>query len=91
MGAEIDQLELELEDRHKKELEEWKQKGESGGGDSGAIEGRMEGLNLTSHAAEEKEAGEARSAANVAGGAGKKSRAQKRKVINSSSTCVLYP
>lgn len=83
MGAEIAQLELELEERHKKELEEQKLKGESGGGGDdcdGAIEQHMEGLSLTSQPTEEKE-GEG-SAVEVAGGAGKKSRAQKRKVFS---------
>ena len=82
MGTEIAQLELELEERHKKELEEQKMKGESGGGGGddrdGAIEQRMEGLSLTRQQTEEKE-GE--NAVKVAGEAGKKSRAQKRKVF----------
>ena len=83
VGTEVAQLELELEERHKKELEEQTLKDESGGGDDGAINQRVEGLSLTSHAADEKEGGESReSAAKVAGGGGKKSRAQKRKVIS---------
>ena len=84
VGAEIAQLELELEERHKKDLEEQTlglPKDESGGGEDGAIDQRMEGLNLTSLAADGKE-GEGQSAAKVAGGGGKKSRAQKRKVIS---------
>ena len=84
MSAEIAQLELDLEERHKKELEEQKQKDKSGQGDDGAIDEHMEGLHLTSQAAEEKEEGdrEEGSAPKVAaGGAGKKSRAQKRKVM----------
>ena len=79
MGAEIAQLEHELEEKHKKELEEQKKKeeDESAGGDDGAIQQRLEGLSLTSPATEAE--GEEGSAAKV-GGSGKKSRAQKRKV-----------
>lgn len=87
VGAEIAQLELELEERHKKELEEQTldQLKSEGGGNEGAIQQRMEGLSLTGCAADEKEGngereGEKESAAKVAGGAGKRSRAQKRKV-----------
>ena len=93
VGAEIAQLELELEERHKKELEEQTLgllKDESRGGEDGAIDQRMEGLSLTSHAADGKE-GEGESAAKVltAGGGGKKSRAQKRKVISKINGLII--
>ena len=86
MSAEIAQLELDLEERHKKELEEHKQRDKSRQGDDGAIDEHMERLHLTSQATEQKEEeregereeGSAPKAG--AGGTGKKSRDQKRKV-----------
>ena len=57
-------------------MEEEKKKEDEGGGDDGGIQQRVEGLSLTSPATEE---GEGERVAKV-GGAGNKSRAQKRKV-----------
>ena len=82
MSAEIAQLELDLEERHKKELEEHKQRDKSRQGDDGAIDEHMERLHLTSQATEEKEEEREEGSAPKAGagGTGKKSRDQKRKV-----------
>ena len=79
VGAEIAQLEQELEERHKNELEELRKdtletEGSVGGG-SGTMEQGMTEMSLTSGTAEE-------STPQVTTGAGKKSRAQKRKVCH---------
>ena len=74
---EIARLEQELEERHKNELEDQKkqEEAEAGGDDEeGPVQQKIAGLSLTSETAVDE------TSPQVISGAGKKSRAQKRKV-----------